>query len=56
MDNTSNTTTVTAAALGGALGIVAVWIIGLLNVDVGAEVGGAFAVIGTALVGLIYKP
>jgi hypothetical protein len=52
-----NNTTVTAAALGGALGVLATFILGQVGVaNIPAEVGGAISTVCTALVGLVYTP
>ncbi len=52
-----NTTPVTAAALGGALGVVVTWVLGpLVGLDVPATVGAAISTICTAVVGLVYSP
>ncbi len=53
----SNKTTVTAAALGGALGVIITWLVGpVAGVDVPATVGAAIATVCTALVGLVWSP
>ncbi len=52
---TSTTTSVTGAALGAAVGCVAVWILeAALTMDVPSTVEGALVVVATALVALIY--
>lgn len=51
----TNPTTVTAATVGGAIGIILVFILGAVNVDVGAEVGGAITLLCTAVVGLFSR-
>jgi hypothetical protein len=53
----TNNTTVTAAALGGALGILVTFVLTQVGVDnIPAEVGGAISTVATALVGLVYSP
>lgn len=47
----SNDTTVSVAAVGGALGVIATFIAGQLGVELTPEVGGAVSVVFTALLG-----
>ncbi len=45
---------VTAAAAGGAAGIILAWLLGEVGVDVPGEVGGAFSTLG-AFVGGYFR-
>jgi hypothetical protein len=50
----NNSTTVTAASMGGAIGVVAVWIQGLCGLDVPATVAAAEAMIFSGVLGLVW--
>ena len=49
----SNDTTVSVSAVGGALGVIAVFVATTLGLDVPAPVGASVAVVFTALLGTV---